>query len=117
MFCSRKLNHRVSNIYERVLRLVCKDYSSCFDDLLVKDNFFRIQHRNLQELALEIFKVKINIAPQVMIMKDIFQILENRYSLRNETKFESRNFRMVRYGIETTSFVKPTILGKVFGTK
>ena len=52
-----------------------------------------------------------------MIMKDIFQILENRYSLRNETKFESRNFRMVRYGIETTSFVKPTILGKVFGTK
>ena len=105
----------MNNTHERVLRLVCKDYSSCFDDLLVKDNFFKIQHRNLQELALEIFKVKINIAPQVM--KDIFQILENWYSLRNETKFESRNFRMVRYEIETTSFVKLTILGKVFETK
>ena len=50
-------------------------------------------------------------------MKDIFQILENWYSLRNETKFESRNLRMVRYEIETTSFVKLTILGKVFETK
>ena len=50
----------MNNTHERVLRLVCKDYSSCFDDLLVKDNFFKIQHRNLQELAHEIFKVKIN---------------------------------------------------------
>lgn len=107
MFCSRKLNHRMSNIYERILRLVCKDYSSCFDDLLVKDNFFRIQHRNLQELALEIFKVKINIAPEVM--KDIFRIVENPYTLRNETKFKSPILQTVKYGIETAFSVGSTI--------
>ena len=57
MFHSRKLNNRINHIHERVIRLVYKDYTSSFDELLFKDNSFRIHHRNLQKLAIEIFKV------------------------------------------------------------
>ena len=58
IFHSRKLNNRINKIHERALRLVYKDYTSSFDDLLAKDNSFKIHQRNLQKLAIEIFKVK-----------------------------------------------------------
>ena len=66
MFHSRKLNNRINNIHERALRLVYKDYTSSFDDLLATDNSFKIHQRNLQKLATEIFKVKQGIAPAIM---------------------------------------------------
>ena len=31
----------------------------------------------------------------------VFQIIENSYESRNETKFKSKNIRNFRYGIET----------------
>ena len=36
------------------------------NELLLKDNSFRIHHRNLQKLAIEIFKVKLGLAPEIM---------------------------------------------------
>ena len=55
IFHSRKLNNRINKIHERALRLVYKDYTSSFDDLLAKDNFqnpseksTETSHRNLQ---------------------------------------------------------------------
>ena len=66
MFHSRKSNNRINKIHERALRLVYKDYTSSFDDLLAKDNSFKIHQKNLQKLAIEIFKVKKRIAPAIM---------------------------------------------------
>ena len=108
MFHSRKLNNRINKIHERALRLVYKDYTSSFDDLLAKDNSFKIHQRNLQKLAIEIFKVKKGIAPA--IMNSVFELNDNPYSLRNDMAFfKSRNVHTVRYGIETASFVGPRI--------
>ena len=111
MFHSRKLNNRINHVHERALRLVYKDYTSFFDELLLKDNSFRIHHRNLQKFAIEIFKVKLGLAAE--IMKNVFPIIENPYDLRNETKFKSRNVHTVRYGIETASFVAPRIWSSI----
>ena len=97
MFHSRKLNNRINHIHERALRLVYKDYASCFDQLLLKNNCFGILYRNLQKLTIEIFKVKLGLAPQ--IMKNVFPIIENPYDSRKKTKFKSRNVHTVRYGI------------------
>ena len=84
MFHSRKLNSRINNIHERALRLVYKDYTSSFDDLLATDNSFKIHQRNLQKLAIEI-KVKKGIAPA--IMNNIFEFNDNPYFLRNYTAY------------------------------
>ena len=89
MFHSRKLKNRINHIHERAIRLVYKDYTSSFDELLFKDNSLRIRHRSLQKLAIQIFKVKLGIAPD--IMKNVSPIIENPYNLRNETKFKSRD--------------------------
>ena len=103
MFHSRKQNHHISRIHERALRVVYKDYNSSFDELLEKDNSLRIHDRNLQKLVTEIFKVKMNLGPE--IMKEVFEIVEGSHTLRNELKLKSRKIHSFRYGIETASFV------------
>ena len=67
---NRSLNNKINHIHERALRIVYDDCSSSFEDFLNKDKSVTIQQRNLQQLAIEIFKVKIGIAP--IIMNKIF---------------------------------------------
>ena len=40
MFCSRKMNRKINHLHERALRLVYKDYSSTFNELLIKVSLY-----------------------------------------------------------------------------
>ena len=62
---SRTLNNRINGLHKRALSLVYNDFSSSFAKLLKKDKSVPIHHRNLQTLAYEIFRVKINKAPEI----------------------------------------------------
>ena len=109
-FHSRKLNNRINKIHERALRLVYKDYILSFDDLLAKDNSFKVHQRNPQKLATEILKKKKTIAPA--IMNNIFD--DNPNSLRNcMAYFKLRNARIVTYGKETDFFARPRIWNSI----
>ena len=48
-FHSRKLDNRINHIHERVLRLVYKDYTSSFDELLLATllGFITVTYKNL----------------------------------------------------------------------
>ena len=111
MVHSRKLKNRINHIDERALRLIYKDCTSSFDELLTKDNSFRLHHRNLQNPAIEIFRIKLVLALE--IMKNVFSIMENPYDLRKKTKVQSRNVLIFRYVIETVFFVAPRIWSSI----
>ena len=97
MVNSRKQNLHINCIHERALRVVYKDHSSSFDELLEKDNSCKIHERNLQKLVIEIYKMKMNLAPE--IIREVFEIVERPYAFRNELKPKSRKFHSVWYGI------------------
>ena len=103
MFHNRKLNNHINRIHERALRIVYQDHNSTFEELLAKDGSFKIYDRNLQKLLIEIFKVRMKLAPE--IMNEVFDIIESPFPLRNEMRFKSGNNRTVRYGIERAAFV------------
>ena len=105
MFHSRKLNNRVNKIHERALRLVYKDNTSSFTELLIKDNSVTIHDRNLQVLATEIYKTLNNLNPK--IMKNIFMERDISYNLRKTKSFKTFNVKTVKYGTETLSFRGP----------
>ena len=66
MFCGRRLNAKISHIHERSLRFVYDDYSSSFIELLKKNNSVSIHHRNVQLVAIEMYKILNNLCPPFM---------------------------------------------------
>ena len=53
MYHSRIPNKKINKLHERALRLVYKDNTLSFNELLSMDNSFTIHHRNVQKLAIE----------------------------------------------------------------
>ena len=64
------MNRKINHIHERALRLVYDDYTSSFNELLIKDSTVSIHQRNIQYVAIEMFKVMNDLCPP--IMKEIF---------------------------------------------
>ena len=58
MFHSRTLNNKINKLHERALKIVYKNDKLTFDELLELDNSVTVHHRNLQKLAIEMYKVK-----------------------------------------------------------
>ena len=78
---------------------LCIKIELTFEQLLMLDKSYCIHHRNLQKLAVEMFKVKHNIAPKPI--QNLFPIYENVFNLRSERCWKSSNVRTVGFGTET----------------
>ena len=108
MLHSRTMNNKINRLHERSLRIVYSDQSSTFEELLERDKTFSIHHKNIQSLAIEIYKFVNGLSPE--IMNSVFNLKENnRYSLRNVYGLYSRNPRTVKYGTEAISNLTPKI--------
>ena len=99
MFHNRKLKNRISNIHERTLRILYRDYESTFQQLLKQSKSISIHQRNLQILATEVFKTKTALNP--VIMEDLFKFKNLVYNFRNAETLNRSNANSVKYGTET----------------
>ena len=106
MLHSRTLNTRINRIHERALRIVYSDNISTFSELLEKDNSVTVHERNIQALAVELFKVLNGLSPKIMY--EIFSIKENIEHC-SRFPFTTSNVRTVACGTETISFLGPKI--------
>ena len=102
MFHSRQINAKINKLHERALRIVYKDQKLTFEQLLVLDKSHSIHHRNLQKLAVEMFKVKHNMVPAPL--QELFPKYENVFNLRNQRCWQSSNIRTVGFGIDTLAY-------------
>ena len=58
MFYSRYLNNKIKKFQERALRMVYNDQTSTFENLLEKEKYVTIHHRNIHVSATEMYKAK-----------------------------------------------------------
>ena len=65
MFHSRSINTKINNLHYPALRMIYQDDTSSFKDHLIKDGSVTIYERNLQSLAIELFKVANGISPTI----------------------------------------------------
>ena len=63
---SRELNNRINRLHEKSLRVVYSENISSFEELLFRDKLFTIHERNIQNLVIDLFKVKKGISSKFM---------------------------------------------------
>ena len=86
---SRTVHSLINNIHERSLRFAYNDNISSFTQLLEKSGSVSIHHRNLQALALEVYKALNNLSSP--LMSDLIKLKETTYNLRNACTLVSNN--------------------------
>ena len=95
------------SIHERALNLICNDYELPFDRILEDNKPKSIHQKNIESLAIEIYKLQAGLTPP--IMSDLSVTRENNYNLINFQELESSLRRTVKFGIETISYRGPQI--------
>ena len=103
MFHDRKSNNKINKIRERALRIIHKDSTSNFEELLIKSNSVSVHQRNLQLLLTEIYKTVNNLNPS--LMAEVFVTKDVPYNLRGSNNLALPRARTNLYGIDTISFV------------
>ncbi|MCH2405854.1 MAG: reverse transcriptase family protein [Nitrosopumilus sp.] len=97
---SRDLNNKINKLHERALRVVYKDSNLTFEQLLEKDTSFTIHERNLQKLAVEMYKVKHNLSP--LPFRNLF-----KPASRGNAEWVLPKVRTVNKGLETIRYRGP----------
>ena len=104
---SRKINNQINKIHERALRIVFMDYTSSFVELVKKSGSVSLHHRNLQQLAIEIYKALNNISST--LMSELFIVKKSKCNLRNEVVIATNQPSTIKYGINSISHLAPKI--------
>ena len=86
------------------------DYTSSFDNLLIKDHSITIHQRNIQALAGEIYKTQNGLNP--ISMKDIFCPPQHGYNTRNQI-FSYPNPQTVSYGTESFGYIATKVWNSI----
>ena len=106
MFHSKTLNNKINKIHERALRIVYKNDASSFEELLAIDNSFTIHERNIQTLAIEIYKVINHLSPKIM---ELIFPLKKEIRYPRENIFQATNPKTVSWGTNSLSYLGPKV--------
>ena len=109
IFPDRRANSKINHIHEIALRIAYKNNVLSFEELLELDKSFNIHHRNIQSLAIELFKIKNNLS--VSIMNGIFQPRAVSYNFMSQIDFSRPNVNSEHFGINSLRY-----MARKFGT-
>ena len=104
MFCSKTLNNKIKSIHKRALRQVYLHFSNSFKELLEKDNSVTVHQRNIQLVAIEMFKATKGLGPR--IVRDLFVFDQNENRNR---EFHRPNVNNVYTGENSIRYFGPIV--------
>ena len=84
------------HIQERALRLVYEDYATPFEQLLTENKSLTMHQKNIQRVAILMFKVKNNLCPS--FIQEIFQLNEKVHNTRSNSQFLRPKVATVSWG-------------------
>ena len=100
MIHSRNLNNKMHSIHARALRIAHNDTSSSFQNLVDKDTYVTIHHRNIRTLVTETYKVLSKAlhtrAFSPPLLNEVFVERDRNYNLRRKN-FLKDNFSKIWY--------------------
>ena len=114
VFHSRILNTKINNLHYRALRIIYRDETSTFDELLKKDGSVTIHPRNIRALATEMYKVLNGLAPtfmrKIFPQRNLANVECVAGNLRNQVKFyNNTNPKSTNYSLDTLRHLGPIV--------
>ena len=101
-------NRKINRLHERCLHIIYNDKQSSFKMLLEKDSSVSIHDRNIQCLAIKMYKVSNGLSPPIVC--NIFtQRNCHPYNLQLNSPFSRPPFRSVFPGTKSISYLGPII--------
>ena len=95
---------RSNMLHEICQRIIYNDKQSSFTELLNKDNSVSIHIRNIQRLAIEMFRFYNGLSPP--LMNNIFNLkMENSYNLIQVSELSRLRVKSVYHGTESISYL------------
>ena len=104
---SRTINSKINSLHKRCLRVIYKNKTLSFEELLGKDMSVSIPTRNLQMLATKMLKVYRSMSTPITC--EIFNRQEINHELCNFARFSVPYEKSVHHGAESTSNLGPKI--------
>ena len=104
MFCTRKQNDKINYVHHRALRQTYSDFTSTFKELLDKDESVTVHQRNIQLVAIEMYKAFKELSPK--IVRDLFELNQN---IRSDTTFSRPNVNNKITGEDTIRYFGPIV--------
>ena len=101
-FCSTASIRKMEKIQERALRLLHKDNTSTYEELLRKSKQATLHVKRLRLIAQEVFKSIYQLNPA--FMRDLFQPKVINHNLRDENKLVMPSFNTLKYGKNTFTY-------------
>ncbi len=95
-FCSKSSTTKMEKIQERALRFLYNDKVSSYDCLLEKCKGSTLHLRRIKTIALEVFKSLNDLNPP--FMKEMFDMKQVPYNLRDNNLLTQPKFRKISYG-------------------
>ena len=109
---SWKLNNKINRLHERCLQVTNNDGLSSFEELLKRDNSTSVHNRNIQCLAIELYKAFSGISPDIM-QNVFFLSTSSNQDIRNTRTFTTRSVKTMHYGAEPLSYLAPKVVGLI----
>ena len=103
LFDDRTANNKINKIHERALRIIHKDSTSNFQELLSKSNSVSVHQRNLQPLLIEIYKTVHNLNPTFMTR--VFEEKNVPYNFRESNSLALPKVKTTSYDIDTIRYI------------
>ena len=102
-FCGKQNSDKLEKINERALRILYDDFTSCYDELLCRNNTTTILMSRLKIMTLEVFKCVKSLGPPCLT--ELFAIKPLEYDMRNPTKVIQPARRCTTFGLRSVSYV------------
>ena len=90
---NKSINKKINNLHERALWLIYCDHSSNFQELRQGGTSVTIHQKNIQVLAIMMYKVVNNITPT--LVSELFSFSNVNYNLRSGSQFHQPSVNTV----------------------
>ena len=106
-FHERQVNNKINRVHERALRIIYEDNTSSFHTLLENDVLFSVHNRNIQQLALEMYKITKGLSPTAI--SSLFLKCSNNRHTRSQSDLLVSQINEVYFGQNPIRYLKPLI--------